>query len=89
MDRKYFIVHGTTTCPFCTRAVGLLESKNISYVFSLLNGSQLVETKQRWGYKTVPMIVERDTHDKNYESFIGGYDDLCSYLKSSTTSGDK
>jgi len=89
MNKRYFIVHGTETCPFCVRAVGLLESRNISYVFSPLSGNQLVETKQRLGFKTVPMIVERDIHDKDHETFIGGYSDLCSYLKTATATGDK
>jgi glutaredoxin len=80
VSKRYFIVHGRTSCPYCVSAVGLLESKNISYVFSPGDDSVLSEVKQRWDHKTVPMVIERDLYDNNHESFIGGYDDLCAYL---------
>ena len=77
---KYFIVHGRTSCPFCVKAVGLLESKNVAYVFSPVDGEVLTETKQRWGHPTVPIVVERDLHECVYESLIGGYTELSEYL---------
>ena len=77
---KYFIVHGRTSCPFCVKAVGLLESKNVAYIFSPIEGEILAEAKQRWAHKTVPIVVERDLHEVEYESLIGGYTELSEYL---------
>ena len=88
VSKRYFIVHGRTSCPYCVSAVGLLESKNISYVFSPANDSVLSEVKQRWNHRTVPMVIERDLYDSGHESFIGGYDDLCAYLTPTTIEGD-
>jgi len=88
VSKRYFIVHGRTSCPYCVSAVGLLESKNISYVFSPADEGVLTEVKQKWNHRTVPMVIERDLYDNNYESFIGGYDALCAYLTLTTDEGD-
>ena len=77
---KYFIVHGRTSCPFCVKAVGLLESKNMAYIFSPVDGEILTEVKRKWDHATVPIVVERDLHECEYESFIGGYTELNEYL---------
>ena len=80
MSGRYFIVHGRTSCPFCVRAVGLLESKNISYVFSPIDGELLQETKTKWSQQTVPIVIERDLHNDGHQTLIGGYTDLHAYL---------
>ena len=79
-NRKYFIVHGQAACPFCVQALGVLEDKNINYIFSPLGSELLSEVKQKWNHKTVPIVVERDLHNTEYERFIGGCDDLQTYL---------
>ena len=84
LNKRYFVVHGTTSCPFCVRAVGLLESKNISYIFSPIDGEMLNEVKQKWDHKTVPIVVERDLHNVEHEKLVGGYDDLTTYLQPET-----
>ena len=81
MNRRYFIIHGRTSCSFCVQAVGLLEGKNISYIFSPVAGELLQETKTKWSQQTVPIVIERDLHDDGHQALIGGYTDLCAYLK--------
>ena len=80
IEKRYFIVHGRTSCPFCVRAVETLESQNIAYLFSPLQGDLLSEAKERWVHKTIPIILERDLYDSDHEMLVGGYDDLCAYL---------
>tara|TARA_R100000008_G_scaffold77432_1_gene57856 strand:- start:28 stop:330 length:303 start_codon:yes stop_codon:yes gene_type:complete len=80
-EKRYFIVHGRTSCPFCVRAVEVLETRNIAYIFSPLEGDVLNEAKQKWDHPTVPIVVERDLYDYGHEQVIGGYDDLCDYLR--------
>lgn len=80
-EKRYFIVHGRTSCPFCVRAVEELEVRNIAYLFSPLQGAILKEAKEKWAHPTVPIIVERDLYDYSHEDLIGGYDDLCKYLQ--------
>ena len=87
IDKRYFIIHGQTSCSFCVRAAGLLESKNISYIFSPLEGELLNEAKERWDHKTVPIVIERDLHHAEHERLIGGYDDLSVYLNPETPEG--
>tara|TARA_R110000824_G_scaffold320579_1_gene507548 strand:- start:100 stop:399 length:300 start_codon:yes stop_codon:yes gene_type:complete len=86
-NRKYFIVHGQAACPFCVQALGVLEGKNINYIFSPLRGELLSEVKQRWNHKTVPIVVERDLHNTEYERLIGGCDDLQTYLNPEPVDG--
>ena len=81
MNKRYFIVHGRTSCPFCVKAIGLLETKNISYVFSPVSGHLLTETKNRWSHKTVPIVVERDLHNAKHQVLIGGFTELAFYLE--------
>ena len=80
-SKRYFIIHGTTSCPFCINAISLMEEKNISYIFSTLTSQRLIEsTKERYEHKTVPMVVERDLYDLAHEHFVGGYTELRNYL---------
>ena len=88
ISKRYFIIHGRTSCPFCVKAVGLLESKNISYIFSPVEGGLLEEVKNRLAHATVPIVVERDLHRPAHENFIGGYTDLCAYLNPETIEGE-
>ena len=60
------------TCPFCTKARALLDSKNIEYVGHNITGDEAARTKmieRTGGPKSVPQIFIDDKH-------IGGCDDI-------------
>ncbi|MGH1398197.1 MAG: glutaredoxin 3 [Alphaproteobacteria bacterium] len=61
-----------TTCPFCTRARGLLDSKGVDYTGYDITGDEAARGKmvaRTGGPKSVPQIFIDDAH-------IGGCDDL-------------
>lgn len=60
------------TCPFCARARGLLDAKNVSYTGYDITGDDAARQKmikRTGGPKSVPQIFINDT-------LIGGCDDL-------------
>ncbi|HPF79016.1 MAG TPA: glutaredoxin 3 [Alphaproteobacteria bacterium] len=65
-------VYYWTTCPFCVRARGLLDSKGIQYTGYDITGDDAARAKmveRTGGPRTVPQIFINDT-------LIGGCDDL-------------
>ena len=61
-----------TTCPFCTKARGLLDSKGIEYTGHDITGDDAARAKmieRTGGAKSVPQIFIDDKH-------IGGCDDI-------------
>jgi len=67
-----YTVFGRASCPYCTKAVDLLErnSSNYSYVSLDSHPESLKETlKEYLNWKTVPMIFR-------YGSFVGGFTEL-------------
>lgn len=61
-----------TTCPYCTRARGLLDSKGVAYEGYDITGDEAARAKmveRTGGPKSVPQIFIDDKH-------IGGCDDL-------------
>ncbi len=61
-----------TTCPFCARARGLLDSKGVKYEGYDITGDEAARAKmveRTGGPKSVPQIFIDDKH-------IGGSDDL-------------
>lgn len=64
-------VYTTTYCPYCVRAKKLLSEKGIVYEEINLSGrdDELVELKNRTGWRTVPQIFIN-------EKLIGGYAEL-------------
>ena len=86
-DRKYFIVHGRQSCPFCVKAVGLLEERNINYIFSPMSGEYEDKVKEQYSWRTVPIVVERSGTNGANENLIGGFDDLSAYLSTEITDG--
>jgi glutaredoxin 3 len=61
-----------TTCPFCTRARGLLDSKGVAYEGHDITGDEAARAKmaeRTGGPKSVPQIFIND-------ALIGGCDDL-------------
>ncbi len=67
-------------CPYCVKAVELLEEKNLSFkkvVFDADQENVLTEVKDAYDWKTVPMIFYKNG---NLVKFIGGYTDLVGLL---------
>lgn len=61
-----------STCPFCKRALGLLDSKGVKYEGYDITGDEDARAKmakRTGGPKSVPQIFIDDSH-------IGGCDDL-------------
>ena len=61
-----------TTCPFCTKARALLDSKNIEYTGYDITGDEEARnkmTERTGGPRSVPQIFINDNH-------VGGCDDL-------------
>lgn len=65
-------VYYWTTCPYCTRARALLDSKGVDYTGYDITGDETARSKmveRTGGPRTVPQIFINDRH-------IGGCDDL-------------
>lgn len=68
---KQVILYTTATCPYCIRALALLDKKKVAYenINVSTNKAAFEAIQQRTQWKTVPQIFIDDT-------FIGGCDDL-------------
>lgn len=64
-------IYTTPFCPYCIRALMLLDKKKVSYEKIAINKDQKLRTQmeQRSGRTSVPQIFIGSTH-------VGGYDDL-------------
>ena len=64
-------VYTTPFCPYCIRALMLLDRKKVAYDKIAINKDKKlrVEMEQRSGRTSVPQIFIGKTH-------VGGYDDL-------------
>ncbi len=64
-------VYTWSNCPYCVRAIALLESKGIAFEEINLDGKdeELHALRTRTGWRTVPQIFIG-------EEMIGGYTDL-------------
>jgi len=77
-----YILFIKQTCPFCNKAVDLLQQKKLLYSAVNFEPSQedvLDKIKEAHNWKTVPMVFERDGADIK---FIGGFTDLEKWLES-------
>ncbi|WP_211826118.1 glutaredoxin 3 [Kistimonas asteriae] len=65
------IIYSSDYCPFCQRALALLDSKGLSYQTISVDGQLAVRQAmaERAGRTSVPQIWIGDTH-------VGGCDDL-------------
>ncbi|MCB1695299.1 MAG: glutaredoxin 3 [Halioglobus sp.] len=65
------VMYSTRFCPYCIRARGLLESKQVSFTDIAVDGQpdRRQEMEVRSGRYTVPQIWIGEHH-------VGGYDDL-------------
>jgi len=79
----YFHLFGTSKCPFCVKAINLLNESGFLYVMTLLDNALpvLSDVKKTYNFKTVP-IITRHTVGKEASEFIGGCNDLEIYLQS-------
>jgi|TARA_Y100000034_G_C6885503_1_gene406531 glutaredoxin len=71
-----YILFVTKTCPYCEKAIKLLEEKKCKYKLVEFDEDQkliLEGIKTNYNWKTVPMIFKRE---KEVVEFIGGYTDL-------------
>ena len=68
---KPVTIYISAICPFCQRAMRLLDSKGVNYQTVSVDGRPDVrqEMTQKAGQNTVPQIWIGDTH-------VGGCDDL-------------
>jgi glutaredoxin 3 len=64
-------VYTTPFCPYCIRALMLLDRKKVAYEKIAINKDKKlrIEMEQRSGRTSVPQIFIGKTH-------VGGYDDL-------------
>lgn len=64
-------VYTTPFCPYCIRALMLLDKKNVAYEKIAINHDRKlrVQMEQRSGRTSVPQIFIGSIH-------VGGYDDL-------------
>ncbi len=65
------IIYSTQSCPFCTMAKRLLDSKGVTYeTIDVGNDSKKwAELEAKTGRNTVPQVFIGDHH-------VGGFDDL-------------
>ena len=79
---RYFEIYAWEDCPYCIKAKELLVKNDHQFVFCCIDQSdillQYIQTK--WGWTTVPMIIEKYTTTSEVK-FIGGYTDLVKYLE--------
>lgn len=79
MTRAY--IYMTTTCPYCTAAVALLQQLQIRHTVVELDGRHDLRAEISsavGGWPTVPMVIIDG-------QFIGGYDDLAAWAIASST----
>ena len=75
-----YIIYGKKLCNYCSKAINLLQSQGISFVYHSMDnrpeGLTKLFTIYEWG--TVPLVIEVEDTNNN---FIGGYDDLIEKLQ--------
>jgi glutaredoxin len=70
-----YVVYGRSTCPFCKKAIKLLEKRQEKHVFvDLAEEPQVLsETKRFYKWKTVPIVIQSGPTGNK---FIGGFNEL-------------
>ena len=71
-DQAKVEIYYWTTCPFCDRALGLLEAKGVKYTGYDITGDEPARSemvKRTGGPKSVPQIFINDV-------LVGGCDDI-------------
>lgn len=70
-DRPSFIVYFIKTCPYCHKAISLLQDLDIDHTLVEVTLDNKKNIMDEYSMKSVPIIV-----DKSSKRLIGGYDDL-------------
>jgi ribonucleoside-diphosphate reductase alpha subunit len=76
-----FIVYGKSDCPFCSKAIELLNNNKLKTAYidiTTIENQHILQEFKSLGYTTVPQIFLND-------ELIGGYDDLVLYLSSNSS----
>jgi glutaredoxin len=76
-----YIIYGRSTCPFCKKAVDLLDSKHKESIFFDFSEDleAITDAKRFYKFETVPIILENN-NVSGLTKLIGGYSDLVEYL---------
>ena len=79
MNKQYHL-YVKNTCQFCHEALKLLDKRGLQYTVATVDENEelLTEVKERYDWKTVPIILEFSQVEG--VRFIGGYDDLYKHL---------
>jgi glutaredoxin 3 len=86
--KRFFTVYIKTDCPFCKKAIELLEEKALRFVVVVMdkNPEFIAKVKQDMKRTTVPIIIEHINAEQ--ARIIGGSDDLENYLNSPEFAND-
>ena len=76
-----FLIYGRGSCPYCVRAVDLLDFAGFeNHFFDLEDDPEFLnEVKQMYQHKTVPIVVRIDG-ETGVVNFLGGCSELEEYL---------
>jgi glutaredoxin 3 len=79
--KNFFTVYILTDCPFCKKAISLLDEKNIPFVVVVMDKNEefLQKIKQDTNHPTVPIVVYQT---QLITRLIGGCDNLETFLHS-------
>lgn len=79
--KNFFTIYSLTDCPYCKRAVSLLDEKNIPFIVVVMDKNQefLQKIKQDMNHPTVPIVVQQTELGIR---LIGGCDNLEAFLQS-------
>lgn len=73
MSDTYTVIRGQFECPWCDKAIALLQERGLPHTVVKLPMGDLVLKQAEVGHTTVPMVFAG-------EVFIGGYDSLSARL---------
>ena len=85
--KKFFTVYIKTDCPFCEKAIDLLDEKKIPFIVVAMdkNPDFAEKLKQDMKMTTIPVIIEQLELGVK---IIGGFDNLEQYINSSEFTND-
>lgn len=67
------VIKGTFPCPWCDKAVALLESRGLEHRVREFSRYELIQLADKAGWTTVPMVF-------NGDKLIGGFSELEKWL---------
>jgi len=79
---RYFEIYAWTECPYCINAKELLTARQEQFIFCCIDQSDVLleHIKTKWNWRTVPLILEKNTSNDEVK-FVGGWTDLKKYLE--------